>query len=311
MPWLHWIERFPPNSLSRSILFFTLAGALFGAKLPSVDSIFNSLIDAKSPGAAVLIRQRGRTVVMRGYGVTDLRTFGKIDAHTNFRLASCTKQFTAMAVMLLVHDGKLRYEENLTEIFPGFPAYGRAVTVRHLLTHTSGLSDYETLMEQQQKAGGAAWSATKQIHDEDVLALLAQQDHGDFAPGTSWAYSNSGYVVLGLIVAKVAGMPYAEFLQRRIFKPLKMSRTVAYVRGQNIVRHRAYGYSKNDGRFQESAKGAAARRQTAEEIPSSLGGAADPAPVLREFEDTDQSATSATPWRWRSLFQPAGLGALG
>jgi CubicO group peptidase (beta-lactamase class C family) len=227
---------------------------------PAIDGLFTALIDTKSPGAAVLVRKNGHTVFTGGYGAAELGTLKKIDAQTNFRLASFSKQFTAMAVMLLVHDGKLTYDRTLAEIFPGFPAYGRAITVRHLLNHTSGLADYETLMEEKEKTEGSIWSAAKQIHDEDVFALLAQQTSGKFAPGASWAYSNSGYVVLGLIVAKVSAMPYPDFLRRRIFAPLKMRQTVAYVDGQNSVRSRAYGYSKKDG----------------------------------QFHDTDQSATSAT-----------------
>ena len=247
-----WPRRFHGSS-NILVLLLAVGTGLSADKRPSpVDSVFTPLIDAKSPGAAVMLRKNGHTVFMRGYGVTDLQTFHAIDAHTNFRLASFTKQFTAMAIMLLVHDGKLRYDRNLAEIFPGFPEYGRAITVRHLLTHTSGLADYETLMDQKEKAGGPTWSAGRQIHDEEVFALLAEQTQGVFAPGTSWAYSNSGYVVLGLIVAKVSGMPYPEFLRRRIFVPLKMSHTVAYVDGQNVVPHRAFGYSKKEGRFEET-----------------------------------------------------------
>ena len=93
----------------------------------------------------------------------------KIDAVTDFRLASFTKQFTAMAVMLLVHDGKLRYDQPLTEIFPDFPEYARAITVRHLLTHTSGLPDYEDVMDAHQ------WTPQHQIQDEEVLDLLKRQ----------------------------------------------------------------------------------------------------------------------------------------
>src|ERR1039458_3557802 len=93
-----------------------------------LDSIFATLTDGKSPGLAVLVRKDGRTVFQRGYGVRDLRTLRKIDAVTDFRLASFTKQFTAMAVMLLAHDGKLRYDQPLTEIFPDFPAYAHAIT---------------------------------------------------------------------------------------------------------------------------------------------------------------------------------------
>ena len=213
-------------------------------------------MDTKPPGAAVLVRKNGHTVFTGGYGVADLHTLKKIDARTNFRLASFSKQFTAMAIMLLVHDGKLTYDRTLADIFPGFPAYGRAITVRHLLTHTSGLADYEMLMDQKEKAAGPIWSAAKQIHDEDVLALLAEQSSGKFPPGASWTYSNSGYVVLGLIVAKVSAMPYPDFLRRRIFAPLKMRQTVAYVEGRNTVRRRAFGYSKKDGQFQDTDQSA-------------------------------------------------------
>jgi CubicO group peptidase (beta-lactamase class C family) len=237
----------------KSALFALLAVKLFAAAPDSaIDAIFAPLVPAHSPGAAVLVRQKGDTIFSRGYGVRDLRSLHKIDARTNFRLASVTKQFTAMAIMLLVRDGRLRYDQTLSEIFPGFPSYGKAITIRHLLTHTSGLADYEELMEAREKTSGAIWSATHQIHDEDVLTLLAQQNSGIFAPGTSWAYSNSGYVVLGLVVAKVAGEPYFEFLRRRIFLPLGMSKTIAYVNGQNTIRNRAYGHSKKGEQFEET-----------------------------------------------------------
>lgn len=251
-----------PRVLRSGVLLLHILGAASGtlsAAQPSapIDAIFSSKIDSQSPGAAVLIRKNGHTVFAKGYGVANLNVHPKIDVHTNFRLASFSKQFTAMAIMLLVHDGKLRYDQNLTELFPGFPAYGRAITVRHLLTHTSGLPDYETLMEQKEKAEGKQlWSRFHQIHDDEVLALLAHETHGTFEPGSSWSYSNSGYVVLGLIVAKVSGMPYPDFLQRRIFKPLKMSTTVAYINGVNAVRHRALGYSNQSAHFEETDQSA-------------------------------------------------------
>src|ERR1700687_2288192 len=108
-----------------------------------IDRIFASVIEKDSPGAAVLLRQDGRTLFQGAYGVRELRTRAPIGARTNFRLASCTKQFTAMAVMLLEHDGRLRYDDRLTDVFPDFPPYGNAITIRHLLQHTSGLPDYE------------------------------------------------------------------------------------------------------------------------------------------------------------------------
>ncbi|HEY3939314.1 MAG TPA: serine hydrolase domain-containing protein [Bryobacteraceae bacterium] len=214
-----------------------------------VDSIFASLAGRTSPGLAVLVRKNGQTVFQRGYGVRDLQALAKIGPETDFRLASFTKQFTAMEIMLLVRDGKLRYDEPLTDVFPDFPAYGRNITIRHLLTHTSGLPDYEDLMTEIEKEKGPRWTATHQIQDQEVLALLKQQTHGKFAPGTSWAYSNSGYVLLGLIAAKVSGTGFGQVLQDRIFGPLHMRDTLAYVAGKNTVPHRAYGHEKEGDRF--------------------------------------------------------------
>jgi len=191
-----------------------------------------------------------------------LRTKSQIDAHTNFRLASFTKQFTAMAIMLLVHDGKLHYDDKLTQIFPGFPAYAKDITLRNLLNHTSGLPDYEELMEAEEKTKGPIWTPEHQIQDAEVLQLLEKAPKGFFAPNTSWAYSNSGYVVLGLVVGKVSGKPFGEFLRERIFAPLKMNHTIVYQKGKNEVDKRAYGHTK------EKEAGA--------------------------FKETDQSPTSAT-----------------
>ena len=227
-----------------------------------VDSLFLVVTSRDAPGLAALVRQNGKTVFERGYGVRDLCTKTKIDVRANFRLASFTKQFTAMAIMLLVHDGKLYYEDRLTKFFPGFPAYGNDITIRNLLNHTSGLPDYEDLMEAEEKAKGPLWTPEHQIQDEEALRLLEKASNGLFAPGTSWAYSNSGYVVLGLVIAKVSGKPFGDFLAERIFFPLHMDHTLMYVKGKNEVTNRAYGYTKE--------------KETG------------------EFKETDQSPTSAT-----------------
>jgi CubicO group peptidase (beta-lactamase class C family) len=217
-----------------------------------VEAVFSGPTSPDAPGFAVLVRQNGKTAFERGYGVTDLRTKTKIDAHTNFRLASFTKQFTAMAIMLLRWQRKLRYEEPITEIFPEFPAYGRTITIKNLLNHTSGLPDYEDLMNAAEKEKGPIWSPDHQIHDGEVLQLLEQERSGKFAPGTSWSYSNSGYVLLGLIVAKTSGMSFGEYLHKRIFVPLKMSHTIVYEKGNNEVSNRTFGHSKKDGKLEET-----------------------------------------------------------
>lgn len=220
-----------------------------------IDAIFAGINSTRAPGAAVIILQNSKVIFERGYGVADLRSFPKIDAHTNVRLASCTKQFTAMAIMLLVHDGKLRYEDRLTDVFPDFPEYGKAITIRNLLNHTSGLLDYEDLMEKASPASpkekAPQVQTQVQIKDAGVLAILKQQKTTKFPPGTKWDYSNSGYAVLAMVVEKVSGQNFGDFLHERIFAPLKMTETVAYENGKNAVSHRAYGHTREGGTWHE------------------------------------------------------------
>jgi CubicO group peptidase (beta-lactamase class C family) len=252
------------QKLILSILALSATGFAIGAQshepVPTmekkIDAIFSRATSPDAPGLAVLVRKSGRTYFERGYGVRDLRSNARLDARTNFRLASFTKQFTAMAIMLLVHDGKLRYDETLAEIFPDFPVYGKGITIRNLLNHTSGLPDYEDLMDPVEKSKGPLWSPEKQIQDDEVLELLEKEKKGKFAPGASWSYSNSGYVLLGIIVANVSGKSYAEFLQQRIFAPLKMKHTIVYQKGKNEVANRAYGHSKESVALQETDQSA-------------------------------------------------------
>ena len=235
-----------------------LALLLLAGAAPAIDgeaatsALLKGLVADGEPGLAVLVRRNGRTVFERGYGVRDLRNRAPIDPRTRFRLASVTKQMTAAAVMTLVRDGRLRYEDTLTRALPGFPAYGGGVTIRHLLTHTGGLPDYEQLMESAEKEKGTIWTPEHQIRDDEVLALLEKETRGLFTPGTSWAYSNSGYVILGLVAARAAGRPFGDVLRERIFAPLGMTRTLAYEKGKNEVPDRAYGHTKEPAGLRET-----------------------------------------------------------
>lgn len=211
------------------------------------------------PGCALLIRSHGQVRAANGYGVRDLESGTTIDSKTNFRLASLTKQFTAMAVMLLVHDGRLTYESKLADLLPGFPAYAQRITVRHLLTHTSGIADYEALMLAAEPQ--PPYSPVHQIQDDAVLALLQTPAAPDFIAGDRWSYSNSGYVLLGLIVAKVSGQPFGDFLNDRIFRPLGMRDTVLFRAGQNTVSRRAMGYIRSGDRFLRSDQSATSATQ--------------------------------------------------
>jgi CubicO group peptidase (beta-lactamase class C family) len=194
--------------------------------------------------------KEGRRAFAKGYGVTDLHTFAPLGPETNFRLASLTKQFSAMSIMLLVHDGKLHYQDRLTDVFPDFPVYGKAITIRQLLNHTSGLIDYEDIMAKQY--AGMDDAKIPQISDAAVLDLLKQQSGTRFAPGSLWSYSNSGYVVLAMVLEKRSGVSFGQFLEQRIFVPLHMTNTIAYEKGKNVVAHRAYGHTQTDKNWKQT-----------------------------------------------------------
>jgi CubicO group peptidase (beta-lactamase class C family) len=189
-------------------------------------------------GACVLAIDGGRVVIEYADGLADIESKTPCTPATNFRMASVSKQFTATAVMLLVDQGKLSLADTLDEFFPDFPAYGRSVKVKHLLTHTSGLPDYEDLIP----AG-----TTLQLDDLDVLHLLMDSSEPRFKPGERFAYSNSGYALLGLIVETVAEQPFHEFMSKEIFRPLGMDKSVLYQRGLNVMPQRAYGHTRREG----------------------------------------------------------------
>ncbi|HEV8304059.1 MAG TPA: serine hydrolase domain-containing protein [Gemmatimonadales bacterium] len=202
--------------------------------MQGIDTLFAGYTGAAVPGASVVVIRDGRVVLRRAYGSANLETREPATPATNYRLASLTKQFTAMAVMLLERDGKLRYDQPVREILPELPPAARSVTIRQLLNHSSGLWDYEDLIPDTQ---------TVQLSDRDVLVLLSRKDTLYFAPGSTFRYSNSGYVLLGLVVERVSGIPFARFLHERIFAPLGMTATVAHVEGVDTVPRRAYGYT--------------------------------------------------------------------
>lgn len=192
------------------------------------------------PGAAVLVLRDGEPVARRGYGLADLESGTAVGPGTRFRLASVSKQFTAAAILLLAQDGRLALEDPVAKWLPSLPPAARGVTLRHLLTHTSGLVDYEDLM---------AADTTVQVHDADVLRLLEGADRLYFAPGSDYRYSNSGYALLALVVGRASGRDFASFLRERIFAPLGMRGAVAFEDGVSQVAERAYGYSFEGGRW--------------------------------------------------------------
>lgn len=197
--------------------------------------------EGKNPGASLLIIRNGRVLLQRNYGYASLESRDTVASATNFRLASVSKQFTAASILQLVHAEKLSLDTRLGEVFPGFPRYGDDVTIKHLLSHTSGIPDYEEYV--------ADTAFNPQIKDQGVLDILMTLDSGYFAPGTRYRYSNSGYALLALTVEKYSGIPFAEYLRKYLFDPLDMKTTLAHEDGRTTVPSRAYGYTRVDGKW--------------------------------------------------------------
>jgi CubicO group peptidase (beta-lactamase class C family) len=193
-----------------------------------------------TPGACVFAYDHGDLVFQHAYGLADVENDVPCTPQTNFRMASCSKQFTAFAVMLLVDRGKLSLDDTLEKFFPPFPDYGKRITIRHLLTHTSGLPDYENLTPP---------GTTLQLDDLAVVQMLLDTKEPLFAPGEKWQYSNTAFVLLSEIVELVAQTPFQQFMANEIFRPLGMADTCVYQRGLNEVAHRAYGHERKDGQW--------------------------------------------------------------
>ncbi len=192
-------------------------------------------------GASLLVVRDGKAIVRRGYGYANLEEHVKASPETNYRLASVTKQFTAACILLLKQDGKLRLQDRVRKWLPQLPASDDGITIYDLLTHSSGLIDYEDLIPSNR---------TTQLDDADVLSMIASQHRLYFEPGSAHRYSNGGYVLLGLIVERASGLDLADFMKKRIFHPLGMEHTLMYEHNRGPqVRDRAYGYSDIDGKW--------------------------------------------------------------
>jgi CubicO group peptidase (beta-lactamase class C family) len=232
----------------KAVLCFAAAASLascapYALKNPTtkaIDGLFAGYGTSGSPGASVAVIENSRTVFARAYGLASIENGVFAETNTNYRLASVTKQFTATAILMLIDRGKLSLDSRLTDALPGAPKYASGVTIRHLLTHTSGLVDYEDLIPDSQ---------TVQVLDRDVLMLLSKIDSVYFAPGAKYQYSNSGYALLALVVEALSGQSFAQFLKQNIFEPLGMDHTVAFENGISTVASRAYGYSKTENGF--------------------------------------------------------------
>ncbi len=196
--------------------------------------------DGNVPGISVLLLVDGNAVYARSLGMADLERSAAVTIATNFRLASLTKQFTAVAILRLAAHGALTLDTPIASFFGQTPAFWRQISIHHLLTHTSGLVDYEELIEP---------NTATQLCDRDVLDLVQRVERSYAAPGAAFRYSNTGYCLLALIIERVAGQPFAAFLRDQVFTPAGMHFSAVYQGEGSDIPRRAWGYSLHDGVF--------------------------------------------------------------
>ncbi|MEP6494168.1 MAG: serine hydrolase domain-containing protein [bacterium] len=211
-----------------------------------VDSIFAPYASRTAPGCAVGITKDGVLAFAKGYGMADLEHSTPITSETPFYLASISKQFTAMSIVLLEQEHRLSLDDSIQKWVPEVPSFGATITLRHLLHHTSGLRDYFTLLAVQ------GWPSNGLLTEAQFLALVRRQKSLNFTPGNEFLYSNTGYVLLSIVVKRASGESLRDFADERIFTPLGMAHTEFRDNHTTLIPNRAQGYEPAAGKFRVS-----------------------------------------------------------
>lgn len=212
-----------------------------------IDTILRNYNSMESPGAAIAVVHQGKILFTKGYGSANLEYDIPITSKTIFHAASVSKQFTVFAALLLEADGKLSLDDDVRKHLPEVPDFGKKITLRHLASHTSGLRDQWELLSM------AGWRLDDVITTEHILRLVSKQKELNFEPGAEYIYSNTGFTLLAEIVARVSGQSFADFTQKRIFRPLGMVNSQFYDDHEKIVKNRAYSYRQTrDGNYFKS-----------------------------------------------------------
>lgn len=206
----------------------------------AVDAVMAEVYKPGQPGAAIIVRKDGRTLLRKAYGTADLELGVVMEPDMVFRLGSITKQFTAVSILMLAEQGQLGLEDEITKFLPDYPTQGRKITVENLLTHTSGIQSYTDLPEWL-----SLWR--KDFTLKELIDLFKDKPM-EFEPGERWAYSNSGYILLGAIIEKISGQSYEQFVDAHIFKPLGMGHSF-YGSAERVIPRRIPGYQAGGGGF--------------------------------------------------------------
>ncbi|MFN0179223.1 MAG: serine hydrolase domain-containing protein [Gemmatimonadales bacterium] len=228
------------------------------------DSLARAFVaEQGSPSVAVAVVRGRDTILMQGYGFADLENEVAATARTVYRIGSVTKQFASAAVMQLVDQGKVRIEDSIGSYLPTLPAGWRPVTVKQLLNHTSGIPSYTAL--------GRAWQSRwgEEMTPDTIVALSAAKPM-DFAPGTKWAYNNSGYVILGMLIEKITGRSWGADLEERFARPLGLADTKSCLT-QPLIPRRAHGYDPGPGGWTNTAFLAMSQPYSAGAMCSTVG----------------------------------------
>jgi CubicO group peptidase (beta-lactamase class C family) len=227
-----------------SFVVFAQAPAANNNLAATFDADLAKMFKANEPGAAAIVVKDGQVIFRKGYGMAHLE-LGVANAPDHiFRIGSITKQFTAVSILMLMEQGKLALTDEITKFLPDYPtqtlAQGRKITIEHLLTHTSGIVSYTGLPEWR-----VQWR--KDLTMAELIDLFKNKPM-EFAPGESYKYNNSAFVLLGAIIEKVSGMKYGEFVEQKIFTPLGMTSSF-YDNTQRIIPRRAAGYDRNGANY--------------------------------------------------------------
>ncbi len=211
----------------------------------AIEEIFSPYDRTDQPGCALALVKGGEIIFEKGYGMADLERSVCISPRTVFYAGSISKQFVASCALLLSEEGKLDLDASITDFFPDFPEYGNEITVQHLIYHTSGIRDYFGILEDE------GLNYLNQIPADTIYALICRQDSLDFQPGDKYSYSNSGYLMLSMIIEQVSGMTFADFARENIFDPLGMDHSLFLDDARTLVPNRALGYHRDhEGDFE-------------------------------------------------------------
>ncbi|HYD92214.1 MAG TPA: serine hydrolase domain-containing protein, partial [Flavobacterium sp.] len=229
--------------MKKTILMLALSGALFysadaqqDTKLSAeFDKVMKEQFPSDGPGVTALVSSRGNIIYKKAFGMADVELNVPMRTDHIFRIASITKQFTAVAILQLMEAGKLNLKDEITRFIPDYPMQGATITIEHLLTHTSGIRDFTSIKDTVQRF-------KMDFTPTEVISYFQNQPMR-FAPGTKYEYSNSNYFLLGYIIEKITGKTYAQYLEDHFFKPLGMANSF-YGDDQKLIQNRAAGYTR-------------------------------------------------------------------